>query len=181
MRVNNVLFKIISFVFTIAVLSGCAATITSLPKQKISVNPKSYDKIFLSVNATQDMQTKEGYSLALPQLQQSLTTKLLDQKITRNVVTTLTTDQSKNTLKLKLTILDFNHVSGGSSVLLGVLGGNARLTTDVVLIDMNQNTVVGEFTVTSQTSSSGGIFRGDTTSVIDAVSSQIANNLTLTS
>ena len=128
---------------------------------------------------SESMVNKEGYPEVRNDVERVFMEKLTQSKRFAVIKPYDTDDKPNGALLIKLTIVNFNYVSSASSVMFGVMSGNGSIKLREELINTETGATIGKYETYAQASSSGGIFRGSTGTLIVDVSEKLINQTIL--
>lgn len=170
--------KFHTFLSIALLVCGCAANVLVEDVTPLEFSLSSYDKALVDVQAkSQSIKNAEGFTLSKAELESQFISNLQNKKLFEVVSNQALPDTNEDTLRINLIVEDFNYVSGASSVMFGIMTGNARLSILAQLIDADTGRVLGEIRSGAKTKSSGGIFRGSTGTLISAITEQLVNEI----
>ncbi len=157
--------KMVFFLITILLLSGCASTGTMQLTKPVSERINNYNKIAIDVSSD----IKDSSSEVI-QLEKMVVIKLREKGLFERVIPG-TMDTSTD-LHLKIKIVELQKVGSAARLVFGALAGQAKVTVDAKLVDIKTNSVLGAFRAEGK-SSGGSTFAGTTEQALERVAEQI--------
>lgn len=156
-------------------LSGCGTTAFIQKVSPVNTSMSQYKHAYVEVKAKDSIvKNSKGFDVT----QQKFGEHFISNLTETNRFLTISNEKSKNTKKrsilIDLIIEDSNYLSGFSSFMWGVMSGNARLKVLAKISDASSGKIIGEIRSGSNTSSSGGIFRGSSSDLITEISKKLA-------
>ena len=177
--------KIIQFASAMMVfvlMSGCASNIGLIKYKGVSANIASTEQVSIIVKPYSPyISSKKGYIESKLAFEQSMRDKLIANDRFENVRVVNSDVDARSGFLLDVTFRDFEYLSGAASFFGGVFTGNAVLNVRVKLVDIKNQKLLGDYFAKSGTGYGGGIFRGSTSSLIDAITDELAREIILTS
>lgn len=174
----NSISRLVVFTGLLVFLSACSSKAGFIKYEQISTNLAKYERVSISVRAENALiEAKKGYDITKQEFEKAIIEKLYVGNKYASVNLVDDNNPPKSGYQIVLTFTDFEYLSGAASILGGVFSGNARLKVHVKVIDVKDKKQLGEYLAVSGTSSSGGIFRGSTSGLIEAISTEIANEI----
>jgi len=170
---NNISLTLASVFIAGLVIAGCASQVQKSEVIQPNVEREKLQNIQISINPNRRFSASPNYSESMDELRRILQQKIVsgipDAKVTIEKVPGATGPG----LRISLTVLDFQYVSGASRFVRGMMSGNALLRVKVELSDLQTNTKKGESILGTTSNAREGIFGGITSRQIDAVSDSI--------
>jgi len=170
---NNISLTLASFFIAGLVTTGCASQVQKSEVIQSNVQREQLQNIQIAINPSRRFSASPNYSESMDELrrilQQKIVSAIPDAKVTIEKVPGATGPG----LRISLTVLDFQYVSGASRLIRGMMSGNALLRVRVELSDLQTNTKKGESILGTKSDAREGILGGITSRQIDAVSDGI--------
>ena len=168
--------KLVVILITVmpVLIVGCATQVQqtgSFAPPATSVKPG--DVIFGSITADQTVASSSDYASSMDDLRSALSDRLQQVLPGRTLIFNNPPAGVSAGLKMEITVLDFNHVSGAGRFFAGIAAGHARLEVHVVLTDIQTGNKFGDAEFGTKSSNWEGIFGGTTSRQIDAVAGRI--------
>lgn len=163
--------KLAMVLLSMVILSGCATPNIYVQKDTpIKSSLAAYETVLVSVQAKDaSIAEKDGFDARRMEFEQLFVEKLAATQKFKKVLSADGQSGDSNTLGINLIIEEFEDVSGGASVIFGVFAGNAKLKVLAKISDTASKEVLGELRSGAGTSSSAGIFRGSTSTLIEEI------------
>lgn len=169
----NKLGIFLSIVMSLLII-GCATQVQqtgTLVLAATSVKPG--DVIYGSITADQTVASSSDYPSSMDELRSALSDRLQQALPGRALVFNNPPAGVNSGLKMEITVLDFNHVSGAGRFFAGIAAGHARLEVHVVLTGIQTGNKFGDAEFGTKSSNWEGIFGGTTSRQIDAVADHV--------
>jgi len=170
-----ILFHIITLFMLL--ISGCSSNAYIQKVTPINSSLAPYDKAIVNIKGVSSVKHRKGFNAGKTDLENKFISNLSQSSQFKVIARTIPNNFKKNTLIINLTIEDFQYLSATSSVMGGIFSGNARIKVLMRLIDANTGKHIAEIRSGAQTRSSGGIFRGNTSSLITEISKKLTDEI----
>jgi hypothetical protein len=151
---NNRLIRSVLAVASI-LIAGCAATPTIQQVRPIEADLSRYRAIQVVVDAPEPIRMQTGYDITAAELMKEFVANVSTSSKYATVDTEARTGKG---LEARLTITEFNYVSGAARGMLGILGGRAILNVTMTLKDKETTAVVGTVSAGHSSSHIQGVF-----------------------
>ncbi|HED33687.1 MAG TPA: hypothetical protein ENJ08_05635 [Gammaproteobacteria bacterium] len=167
-----------SICLTLTIISGCTPEAYIEKVTPITPGLSHYETAFVNVKAnSREIENEHGYQESRSALQTEFISKLSDAHVF-SMVSPQSSDNNENgSVLIDLIIEDMNYLSGTSSIMGGVFSGNAHLRILAKLTEADTGKIIGEIRSGAQTSSSGGMFRGSTSTLISEISTKLTKEI----
>ncbi len=164
------------FVLALAsfVISGCAVTPDIQQTRPIEADLSRYSALQTVVDAPEHIRKQAGYDITAAELAREFIANVSASKKFATVGTEARTGKS---LEARLTITEFNYVSGAARGMLGILGGRAILQVTMSLKDNENAMVIGTITAGHTSSHAQGVFSPVTSGQISAIAKELSSRL----
>lgn len=164
------------YLLLVLLLAGCASSAKLRVESPVTPGLSGYDRVFVNVQGARPaIEKKHGYDVTSAALEKGFIQSLAQSKKFKKISSEVSGNPEYNAVLVVLKIEAFDYVSGASSVMMGVMSGNASLRVSAELRDMKEDKLLGELVSSAQTRTSHGIFRGSTGTLAADVSKQLAD------
>ena len=170
---NNISLTLASFFIAGLVIAGFASQVQKSKVIQPNVERENLQNIQISINPNRRFSASPNYSESMDELRRILQEKVASAIPDAKVTIGNTPAAIGPGLRISLTVLDFQYVSGASRFVRGMMSGNALLRVKVELSDLQTNTKKGESILGTTSNAREGILGGITSRQIDAVSDSI--------
>jgi hypothetical protein len=169
---NNPLSVLVLASFLIA---GCAATPSVQQVRPIEGDLARYRALLVVVDAPEEIRKQNGYDITAAELQRGLIANVAASGKYATVGTGAGTGKG---LEARLTIIEFNYVSGAARGTLGIMAGRAVLHVTMTLKDTETAKVLGMVNAAHSSSHAQGVFSPVTSAQISAITKEFSSRLT---
>ena len=170
---NNISLTLAGFFIAGLVIAGCASQVQKSEVIQSNVQREQLQNIQIAINPSRRFSASPNYSESMDELRRILQEKIASSIPDAKVTIGNTPAAIGPGLRISLTVLDFQYVSGASRFVRGMMSGNALLRVKVELSDLQTNTKKGESILGTTSNAREGILGGITSRQIDAVSDSI--------
>lgn len=165
-------------IFLTLLISGCSTTAFIQKVTPVNSSLSAYNKAFISVKGkSKSIENTHGFEISKSDLEIKFISNLTEAKLFNEVSSQVTKNNDKGAIIINLIIEELSYLSGASSIMGGIMTGNARFKVLAQLKEAETGKKIGEIRSGAQTSSSGGIFRGSTSGQITSISKKLVNEL----
>ena len=155
-------------------IAGCAATPTVHEARPIEGDLSRHSTVQAVVEASEHIRKQTGYDITAAELLKEF---IANVSASGKYASAATGTPETKGLEARLTITDFNYVSGAARGLVGVLGGRAILHVTMTLKDNQTGAVVGTVSAGHASSHMQGVFSPVTSRQITAIAKELAAKL----
>jgi len=155
-------------------IAGCAATPTIQQVRPIEADLSRYGALQVVVDAPEHIRKQTGYDITATELTREF---IANVSASGKFATVGTEARTGKSLEARLTITDFNYVSGAARGMVGILGGRAILHVTMTVKDNETAAVVGMVTAGHTSSHAQGVFSPVTSGQITAIAKELSSRL----
>ena len=155
-------------------IAGCAATPIVHQGQPFEADLSRYSALQVVVDAPEHIRKQTGYDITASELQKEF---IANVSASGKFATVGTEARTPKSLEARLTITQFNYVSGAARGTVGILGGRAILDVTMTLKDIETAAVVGTVTARHASSHAQGVFSPVTSVQITAIAKELSARL----
>jgi len=170
---NKVSLTLAIFIIAGLAITGCASQVQKSDVIQPIVQREQLQNIRISINPNRRLSASRHYDESMDELGRILQEKIASAIPDAKVTIGNTSAAIGPGLRISLTVLDFQYVSGAARFVSGMMSGNALLRVKVELSDLQTKTKKGESILGTTSNAREGIFGGFTSRQIDAVSDSI--------
>lgn len=170
-RLEIVLIAVIT-----ALIVGCAAQVQEIGSTApATTTMRPGDVIFGSITADPTVTSGSDYASSMDDLKSALSDRLPQVLPGRQLVFSTPAAGTNSGMKMEITVLDLDDLSGAGRFFTGIAAGHARLEVHVVLTDLRTGSKVGDAEFGTKSSNWEGIFGATTSRQIDAVADHVVD------
>jgi len=155
-------------------IAGCAVTPTIQQVRPIDTDLSQYSALQVVVDGPEPVRKQRGYDITATELLKEFIASVVASGKFATVGTEARTGKG---LAARLTITEFNYVSGAGRGLFGVGGGQAILNVTMTLTDNETATVVGIVAAGHTASLGQGVASPVTSGQISAIAKELSSRL----
>ncbi|MGH8308101.1 MAG: DUF4410 domain-containing protein, partial [Gammaproteobacteria bacterium] len=155
-------FKLFLTVAALVLIVGCASEVLQTGNIPTVASVKPGDVIYGSIMADPAVASSSDYASSMDDLKLALNDRLHQALPGRQLIFNKLPASANTGLKMEITVLDFNHVSGAGRFFAGIAAGHARLEVRVVLTEIQTGNKVGDAEFGTKSNNWEGIFGGTT-------------------
>ena len=155
-------------------ISGCAVTPAVQQERAVEVDPSRYRTVQVVIDAPEHIRRKNGYDITADELTKQFMANVAASGKFAAVGREPATGKG---LVARLTITDFNYVSGAARGTGGILAGRAVLRVNMVLTDSENGAALGSVSAGHASSHGQGVFSPVTSGQITAIAKELSSRL----
>lgn len=164
-----------TYLLLLILITGCGTTAFIQKVTPVDTAMSQYKHAYVLVHAKDNtVKESKGFDVSQRELRKHFISNLTTTNRFLTISNINPEKAKQSSLLIDLIIEDSNYLSGFSSYMWGVMSGNARLKVLAKISDANSGKVISEIRSGSHTASSGGIFRGSSSSLITDISEKLA-------
>jgi hypothetical protein len=157
-----------------ALISGCAVTPAVQQGRPIEADPSRYRTVQVVIDAPEHLRGKNGYDITADELARQFIANVAASGKFAAVGKEPATGKG---LVARLTITEFNYVSGAARGTAGILAGRAVLRVSMVLTDSENGAALGSVSVGHASHHGQGVFSPVTSGQITAIAKELSSRL----
>ena len=163
-----------AFALAAGLISGCAVTPAVHQERPITADPSRYRTVQVVIDAPEHIRRKNGYDITADELARQFIANVAASGKFAAVGREPATGKG---IEARLTITDFNYVSGAARGTTGILAGRAVLRVMMVLTDSENGAALGSLFVGHESNQGQGVFSPVTSGQITAIAKELSSRL----
>lgn len=166
-------------IFLVVLFTGCAATVNKpgADASRINTSATLPTKLVLTVSGTPEMEASSDWSDFCEEWQTSMEEATSSAKLAFAYVSGKERVKSNQGILVQIKVNDYRYVSQAKRYGLGVFTGNAFMDLDVAFVELPSQQKLGARKFSTSSSAWEGVFSAMTPKQVQAVSSEIVNEI----